>query len=216
MPVLTLASSKGGCGKTTIATSLAAALAGEGVDIALLDADPNGGAYRWATATYSGPKVASYAEPEKDRLADLLPVLGDRHAVLIADTAGFGNLAATICMLGADAILIPVSPGEGDVVEARKTVSFVEGLARTARRPIPVRIVPNRIRKGTTLSRHTLSEIEALSLPRLQTALSEAVAYGELGFSGALPMTGPAAAETAGLVAELRSHGWLPPVYVNA
>src|SRR5215213_1184740 len=117
MPVLTAANSKGGCGKTTIATSLAAVLAGEGFDIGLLDADPNGGAHRWATTTYTGPKVTSYAEPDKDRLAD-------RHALLIADTAGFGNLAATICMVGADAILIPVSPGEGDVVEARKTVGF--------------------------------------------------------------------------------------------
>jgi chromosome partitioning protein len=215
MPVLTIANSKGGCGKTTIATSLAAAMAALDFDVGLLDADPNGGAHRWATTTYFGPKVVSYAEPDKDRLADLLPALADRHRVLIADTAGFGNLAATICMVGADAILIPVSPGEGDVVEARKTVGFIEGLARTARRPIPARIVPNRIRRGTTLSRHTLSEIEALSLPRLQTALSEAVGYGELGFSGALPMTGPAAAEIAALVAELRALGWLPS-YVSA
>ena len=124
MPVLTIANSKGGCGKTTIATSLAAALAREGLDVGLLDSDPNGGAHRWATTTYAGSKMASYAEPDKDRLADLLPVLADRHAVLIADTAGFGNLAATICMVGADAILIPVSPGEGDVVEARKTVAL--------------------------------------------------------------------------------------------
>jgi chromosome partitioning protein len=210
MPVLTVANSKGGCGKTTIATSLAAVLAGEGFNVGLLDADPNGGAHRWATTTYTGPKVTSYAEPDKDRLADLLPVLADRHALLVADTAGFGNLGATICMVGADAILIPVSPGEGDVVEARKTVGFITSLARTARRPIPARIVPNRIRRGTTLSRHTLSEIDALSLPRLETVLSEAVAYGELGFSGALPMTGAAAVELTALVAELRSLGWLP------
>jgi chromosome partitioning protein len=210
MPILTVANSKGGCGKTTIATSLAAVLAGEGFDIGLLDADPNGGAHRWATTTYTGPKVTSYAEPDKDRLADLLPALADRHALLIADTAGFGNLAATICMVGADVILVPVSPGEGDVVEARKTVGFIEGLARTARRPIPARIVPNRIRRGTTLSRHTLSEIAALSLPRLETILSEAVAYGELGFSGALPMAGAAGAELTALVVELRSLGWLP------
>src|SRR3954468_14223083 len=215
MPVLTIANTKGGCGKTTVATSLAAALALEGVAVGLLDADPNGGAHRWATSTYTGPKVTSYAEPDKDRLADLLPVLADRDSVPIADTAGFGNLAATICMVGADAILIPVTPGEGDVMEARKTVGFVENLARTARRPIPARIVPNRIRRATTLSRHTLSEIAALSLPRLETVLSEAVAYGELGFSGALPMAGAAAVELAALVAELRSLGWLP-AYVNA
>ena len=215
MPVLTVANSKGGCGKTTIATSLAATMAGEGFDVGLLDADPNGTAHRWATTTYTGSKVTSYAEPDKDRLADILPALADRHTLLIADTAGFGNLAATICMVGADAILIPVTPGEGDVTEARKTVGFIESLARTARRPIPARIVPNRIRRGTTLSRHTLSEIAALSLPRLETALSEAVAYGELGFSGALPMAGAAAVELAALVAELRSLGWLP-AYVNA
>jgi chromosome partitioning protein len=153
--------------------------------------------------------VASFAEPDKDRLADLLPVLVDRHAIVITDTAGFGNLAATICMVGADAILIPLTPGEGDVVEARKTVVFIESLARTARRAIPSRVLPNRIRRGTTLSRHTLSEIDSLSLPRLQTTLSEAVAYGELSFSGALPVVGTAALEIAALVAEMRSLGWL-------
>ena len=215
MPVLTIANSKGGCGKTTIATSLAAAMAGEGIDVGLLDADPNGGAHRWATTTYAGQNVASYAEPDKDRLADLLPALAERHAVLVADTAGFGNLAATICMVGADAILIPVSPGEGDVVEAKKTVGFVESLARTARRPIPARVVPNRIRRGTTLSRHTLAQIAELELPKLDTSLSEAVGYGEIGFSGALPTAGPAAAEIAALLDELRALGWIPE-FVNA
>jgi hypothetical protein len=47
-------------------------------------------------------------------------------------------------------------------------------------------------------------------LPRLDTALSEAVAYGELGFLPTLPVTGQAAAEIAALVAELRVLEWLP------
>jgi len=40
--------------------------------------------------------------------------------------------------------------------------------------------------------------------------LSEAVAYGEISFSGALPREGAAADEIALLVAELREGGWLP------
>ena len=215
MPVLTIASRKGGCGKTTIATSIAAALAAEGVSVALLDADPNASAYRWATTTYAGTRrLVAHAEPDKDRLADLLPALAEQHTVLIADTAGFGNQAATLCMLGADAILVPVTPGEADVVEAGRTTGFIEGLARSARRPLPARVLANRVRRTTTLSRHMLAQLETLGLPRMQTVLSEAVGYGELGFSGIAPAAGTTAAdEIAELLAELRMLHWIPVIH---
>ena len=60
------------------------------------------------------------------------------------------------------------------------------------------------------MSRHLLAQIEALELPRLDITLSEAVAYGELGFAPALPTTGLAAQEIAALLAELRVLEWLP------
>jgi hypothetical protein len=47
-------------------------------------------------------------------------------------------------------------------------------------RDIEVRVLANRIRRGTTLSRHLLAQLEALGLHRLETTLSEAVAYGEV------------------------------------
>jgi chromosome partitioning protein len=211
MPVITLASGKGGVGKTLVAISLGAALAAEGADVGLLDADPNRGAHRWATETYGGRQpLPAYAEADTERLAELVPELVDRHAVLIADTAGFGNRSTVICIGAADGVLVPASPGEGDIVEAQKMVAFVQGTAKTIRRDIQARVLANRIRRGTTLSRHLLAQIEALELPRLETTLSEAVAYGELGFAPALPTTGLAAQEIAALLAELRALGWLP------
>jgi chromosome partitioning protein len=167
----------------------------------LLDADPNRGAHRWATGTYAGaPSLAAYAEAE----------LADRHSVLVADTAGFGNRSTVICIGAADLVLVPASPGEGDLIEAQKMVAFVRGTAKTIRRDIQVRVLANRIRRGTTLSRHLLTEIDALELPRLETTFSEAVAYGELGFSPALLATGQAVQEIAALLAEIRALGWLP------
>ena len=95
-------------------------------------------------------------------------------------------------------------------------VGFVQATGRTIRREIEVRVLANRIRRGTTLSRHLLAQIEVLGLPRLDTALSEAVAYGELGFLPTLPTAGQAAAEIAALVAELRALEWLPTALSRA
>jgi chromosome partitioning protein len=208
--ILTLTSRKGGCGKTVLAMVIAAALAEQGGDVALLDADPNGSAYRWATDILRAPTIRAYAEADAERLADLLPTLAERHAGVVVDTAGFGNQAATVAAAAADLVLVPVSPGEADVMEAQRTVAYVAGLARSTRRTIPVRVVVNRVRRNTTLARHVAAEIERLGLPRLGTTIGEAVAYGEMSFSGALPSAGAAAEEVAALMAELRGQGWLP------
>ena len=210
MPVLTITSRKGGCGKTVLAMALAGTLAEQGIDVALLDADPNGNAHRWATQTREGKPIAAYAEADAEQLAGLLPSLAERHAALIVAPAGSGRAAAAVAIAAADLVLVPVTPGEGDLVEAQRTVSYVNGLSRSTRRTIEVRVVANRIRRGTTLSRHVLAELEALKLPRLQTAMSEAVAYGEISFSGTVPREGTAAEEVAALLAELREAGGLP------
>ena len=211
MPVVTLASGKGGVGKTLVAIMLGAALAADGIDVALLDADPNRGAYRWVTQTYGGdPPLPSYAEAETERLANLVPDLAARHAVLIADTAGFNNRSTVICIGAADGVIVPATPGEGDIIEAQKMVAFVRSTAKAIRRDVQAVVLANRIRRGTTLSRHLLTQIEELGLPRLDAILSEAVAYGELGFMETLPGAAQAASEIAALVAELRRRQWLP------
>ena len=207
MSVLTITSRKGGCGKTLLCSVAAGSLADRGADVALLDADPNGAAYRWASETHSGGKITAYAEADAERLADLLPTLAQRHAMLIVDTAGFGNQAAAVAIAGADLVLVPVTPGEADLVEAQRTVTYVRGLSRSTRRAIEVRVVANRIRRATTLSRHVLAELDKLELPRLQTIMSEAVAYAEIGFSGSLPKDGAPAEEIAALLDELATCG---------
>lgn len=210
MPVLTITSRKGGCGKTMLAEALASVLVERGVDAAILDADPNATAHRWATSVREGAPIQAYAEADAERLADLLPTLREKHAALIVDTAGFGNQAAAVAIAAADLVLVPVTPGEGDLVEAQRTVAYANGMGRSTRRTIEVRVVANRIRRGTTLSRHVLAELDKLELPRLQTTMSEAVAYGEIGFSGTVPKDGAAAEEISALTAELQAAGALP------
>ena len=161
-------------------------------------------AHRWATEAHKGKTFATYAEADAERLAELLPTLAERHGLVIVDTAGFGNQAAAVAMAAADVVLVPLTPGEADLVEAQRTVSYVTGLSRSVRRNIDVRVVLNRVRRGTMLSRHLLTELEGLALARCETTLSEAVAFGEFGFSGQLPPNSTSALEVATLLAELQ------------
>lgn len=49
MPVISFSSPKGGAGKTTAATLLATELAGRGVAVGVIDANPNENALDWAS-----------------------------------------------------------------------------------------------------------------------------------------------------------------------
>ena len=207
MTILTIASSKGGPGKTTLAELIVSSLAAEDLSVVALDADPTGGLSRWAERLYEGKPFACHHEADEARLAHLIHRVAQEADVVLVDTAGFGNRAATVAMTAADAVLIPMVPGEGDVTEAARTVELVAGVAAAARRDIPCRVVLNRVRSSTALSRHAAAE--AGSLPRLSTSLSDLVAYGEMGFSGRMP-GGKAGLEALALLAELRSINFLP------
>lgn len=209
MAVVTIASSKGGPGKTTIAMLLAGSLAAEGRRVVALDADPTQALSRWAANAYEGAPFEIHAEADETRLAHLIDKVAREADIVIVDTAGFGNRAAAVAMTSADLILVPASTGEADVTEAEKTMRLAEGLARAARREIPAAVLLNKV-KRTQLTRHATQEIANAGLPRLEATLSDLVAYGEMSYSGRVPQVGPAVLEIAGLLAELRARGWLP------
>jgi chromosome partitioning protein len=210
MTVLTVATDKGGVGKTLLCQILAGALAGR-MRLVLLDADPTAALSRWAARAYEGAPFETVAEAGEARLAHLIAAKAEAADLVLVDTAGFGNRAASVAMTSADAVIVPALVGEADITEAERAVGLVAALARAARRDIPARVLLNRVRR-TTLTRHALAELAAAGVPRLGSSLSDLVAYGELTYSGRLPAQGPAAAEAAALVAELEGLGWLPAV----
>lgn len=208
MAVLTVATQKGGAGKTLICQVLASMLAAD-MRVVAIDADPTGALSRWASRAYEGTPFETVAEADETRLAHLIAAKADSVDLVLVDTAGFGNRAATVAMTSADAVVVPSLVGEADITEAERTINLVAALARAARRDIPVRVLMNRI-KRTTLARHASAEMTAAGLPRLNSSLSDLVAYGELTFSGRLPDKGAACSEVEALIKELRTLGWLP------
>ena len=209
--ILTVASTKGGAGKTTLIMALARTLAAEGLRIAVVDADPNRAYASWASQAYEGAQVDVRAEADETRLADAIDDLAPDADLVLIDTAGFGNRAALLAIAAADAILVPCTPSRADIEQAVKTLQLIEGAARATRRPIPARVVPSRIKVSTAVSKHAVAELDAAKLPRTTAVIGDRVAFAEMTFSGRIPVTtSEAGQEVAGLIAELRGMKWLP------
>jgi chromosome partitioning protein len=207
--VLTIASQKGGAGKTTLCRVLLPLLAGRGLRIAAIDADPNRGLADWL-GLYEGPAVTLRAEADERALARLPAELAADHDVVLIDTAGFGSRAMVVAIGAADAVLIPCQPDRGAVREAAQTAEWVTSLAASVRREIPFRVVMVGFDARRATDRYARAQLtDALALPLLASALADRTGYQALTWSGALPSTGPIRQEAEALAEELRMLGWL-------
>src|SRR4051812_48235482 len=116
MSVLTIASSKGGPGKTTFCQILAGRLAGT-LKLVALDADPTQALSRWAANAYEGPTFEMHSEPDESRLAHLIAEKAESADFVLVDTAGFGNRAASVWVTAGGSGVGPPPPGGGGRIE---------------------------------------------------------------------------------------------------
>lgn len=124
MFVCVLASRKGGCGKTTLATHLAveAERAGAG-PVAVVDLDPMGGLSGWWDARQAAEPILARV---KTSLADTLKALRDGgvQTVFVDTPPSVGPEVATAIAL-ADIVLVPCKPSPDDLRAVGRTVEAV-------------------------------------------------------------------------------------------
>ena len=124
MLVCVLASRKGGCGKTTLASHLAveAGRAGAG-PVAVVDLDPMGGLSGWWDARQAAEPILARVETS---LADTLKALreGGIQTVFVDTPPSVGPEVATAIAL-ADIVLVPCKPSPDDLRAVGRTVEAV-------------------------------------------------------------------------------------------
>src|SRR4051794_24495711 len=87
--IITVASSKGGCSKSSIIMILAGNLSALGYQTAVVDADPNACFFQWHKL-YEGPKIECFCEVRQEEIVDLTQAKAAEFDIVLIDTAGFG------------------------------------------------------------------------------------------------------------------------------
>jgi chromosome partitioning protein len=211
--VITLATPKGGTGKSTLSRGLAAYWFALGCKPALVDADPTETlAKRYNPEGPLGP-VPVIAEPE-ERVGEVIAELRRRHSPVIVDTAGFRNRTTITALVATDLALIPLKPAIEDVDAAVAIYGLVEEINATperAGRPIRAAMILTMTLRGTVIARHVRNQLESAGYPLLTAEMPHRVAYPEAGIEGLSPSViepdGAAARDIAAIVHELMNLG---------
>jgi len=174
MKTVLVASSKGGVGKTTIATHLAAQSALSGQHTVLVDADPQGSSTRWAERRAGLESAVLPLDGSRRNWQKSVPdgtqrVVIDARAGAMADhLEGF--------LEQADALIVPVLPSSLDI---DATVPFLNSLSkhpRVRRGQLRVGLVGNKLRPWTNASQQALELLKQWPYP-IVAELRDSQAY---------------------------------------
>jgi chromosome partitioning protein len=206
MPIVSIANSKGGSGKTTLTTALAANLVREGYRVAVIDADVNGTFSTWYRSAMA-PSMTVTACPDHNQIVAHAYKQGEASDICLIDCAGFSNQTSIFACGASDLVLIPVTPDRGSVIEAKRTAGQVENVAQIARRDIPVRIVLSRWTPKGLIERATLSDLAAADLAFLPQHIPNLTAFAKSSFSGEMPTTGYIGLTLSKLIDQVKGLG---------
>jgi chromosome partitioning protein len=160
---------KGGSGKTTIASNLAACYAVDGHRPALMDLDPQASSMRWMrkrpddNAAIHG--IAAFERSGAVTRSWQLRVPAECGAVIIDTPAALEPHALPEITRGADAVLVPVMPSDIDIHATAKCIADLLLVAKIRRADNRVGIIANRVRTNTLVSQSLMRFLDSLDIP---------------------------------------------------
>lgn len=186
MPVVSFASSKGGCGKTTAAIVLSTVYAGRGNRVTVIDCDPAQWAASWGqNAEQNGTKpdtltVLSLPSSE-DALVDQIESAGTRGGLVVLDVEGSKNSMVSAAISMSDLVVTPLQASGMDAKAALDTIQLVQAQSRIVRRQIGVMLLFTRTNPlMQTRLQASLTEQLKNAFPVSEVSLVDRVAFREM------------------------------------
>lgn len=188
MQRILIASSKGGCGKTTLATNLAVALARQGRRVWLIDADTQGSSAQWAQLRGAfAPAIGIMHSADSNGHATTsgwtLRIPPTTDALIMDTPAGLRPHQLSEFLRRCDTVLVPIVPSG---IDTRASSTFLAELALAApvrSRSVRVALVANRVKSRTVAARELPAFTAGLAFPQI-ASLRDTQAYVLAGAHG--------------------------------
>ncbi len=140
MPVVTIASPKGGAGKSTAAVLLGTELANAGVEVALLDCDPNHSISIWAGRSKLPPRISIRSDVGESDIVKTIKRHDADGRVVIVDLEGVASRLVSRAISQSDLVLTPMRATTLDATIGIRALALVaeeeEALGRSIRHAV--------------------------------------------------------------------------------
>jgi chromosome partitioning protein len=165
--------SKGGCGKSTIATNVASHFATEGYKVALADYDPQRTSLDWlALRPEDLPRITGVSAHDEG----LRAVPRDTEVLVIDAPARTHGSEMNELVRRAETILVPVLPSPIDLKACAHFLSELLDLGKVQREQARLALVANRVRENTLMFEELDQYLGKLKVPYL-SALRQSTNY---------------------------------------
>jgi chromosome partitioning protein len=168
---IVFANSKGGCGKSTLATNLASFYAKQGTATALLDYDPQGSATHWLKRRNENAPLITGIEAFKTKQMPttrnwFMRLPRGTERVIVDTPAGLQGSDLVETIADADLIIVPVLPSPIDIHSATRFISSILLSGVFRREDKRLLVLANRVRKNTRSLDKLDLFLNSLKLPR--------------------------------------------------
>lgn len=141
MPIVTVASPKGGAGKSTAAVILGTELAHAGAEVSIIDCDPNRSISIWADRAQLPPRISVRANVGESQIVRTLKQEDADGRVVIVDLEGVASRLVSRAISQADLVLTPMRATTLDATISVRALALVAEEEEALGRPIRQAVV---------------------------------------------------------------------------